>query len=155
MVLKGEKLMALWWLANGANWFREREMEKRWQSHLGGKHGRASQTAQLTVWWRKIQGGGVRRGVIQAETQAHICELPDWQAAQKQTQRNNRILNNFLQPEMTINRTMNKCAPRREFCFHNMQNWLSGSSFPEHICTPHRETHCLIFSNTSYFAINQ
>lgn len=26
--MKREKLIALWWLANGANWFREQEMEK-------------------------------------------------------------------------------------------------------------------------------
>lgn len=84
MVLKGEKLMALWWFANGANWFREQEMEKRWQnctaSHLRGKRGRASQTAQLSVQWRKIQGGGFRRRVIQAETQAHTCKLQEWAA---------------------------------------------------------------------------
>lgn len=53
MVLKGEKLIALWWLTNGANWFREEEMEKWWQkctaSHLRGKCGRAGKTAQLTL----------------------------------------------------------------------------------------------------------
>lgn len=59
-------------------------MEKLWQnctaSHLRGKHGRANQTAPLTMWWRKIQGGGFRRGVIHAEAQAHICKLQAWAA---------------------------------------------------------------------------
>lgn len=49
-------------------------------SHLRGKRGRANQTAQLTMWWRKIQGGGFRRGVIHAETQAHLCKLQAWAA---------------------------------------------------------------------------
>lgn len=84
MVLKRQKLIALWWLANGANWFREQEMEKWRQnctaSHLRGTYGGASKTASLTVWWRKIPGGWFRRGVIQAETQAHISELQGWAA---------------------------------------------------------------------------
>lgn len=53
MVLKGENLIALWWLTNGAIRFREEEMETRWQrctaSHLRGKCGRAGKTAQLTL----------------------------------------------------------------------------------------------------------
>lgn len=53
MVLKGEKNITLWWLTNGANRFREQEMEKWWQkcraSHLRGKCGRAGKTAQLAL----------------------------------------------------------------------------------------------------------
>lgn len=84
MVLKGENLTP-WWCTNGANWFREQEMEKWWRkctaSHLEGKCGRAGKTAQLTLmekdakrWIQDRRNSGRDRHTF---PQARVSQLTD------------------------------------------------------------------------------